>query len=101
MQLFPLLKGIATFVPGLYDPKRGATGGSVTARYCYSVWLRHLRTVHASKEGDAAIVVEAQTAHELGHDVVVVTADRALAQRVEHVGCRTMSPSWLLSVIST
>ena len=61
----------------------------------------HLRTVHASKEGDAAIVVEAQTAHELGHDVVVVTADRALAQRVEHVGCRTMSPSWLLSVIST
>ena len=61
----------------------------------------HLRTVHAPKEGDAAIVVEAQTAHELGHDVVVVTADRALAQRVEHVGCRTMSPSWLLSVIST
>ncbi len=61
----------------------------------------HLRTVHAPKEGDAAIVVEAQTAHELGYDVVVVTADRALAQRVEHVGCRTMSPSWLLSVIST
>ena len=60
----------------------------------------HMRTVHASRDGDAAIVEEARTAHELGHDVVVVTADRALAQRVEHVGCRTMSPSWLLSVLS-
>jgi predicted RNA-binding protein with PIN domain len=61
----------------------------------------HLRTVHAPKDGDAAIVVEARTASELGHDVVVVTADRTLAQRVEHLGCRTMSPSWLLSVISS
>ena len=60
----------------------------------------HLRTVHAPKDGDAAIVLEARTASELGHEVVVVTADRTLAQRVEHLGCRTMSPSWLLSVIS-
>ncbi len=60
----------------------------------------HLRTVHAAKDGDATIVEEARTARELDHDVVVVTADRALAQRVEHVGCRTMSPSWLLDVIS-
>ena len=60
----------------------------------------HLRTVHAPKDGDAAIADEAQTARELGNDVVVVTADRGLAQRVEHVGCRTMSPSWLLDQIS-
>ena len=61
----------------------------------------HLRTVHAAKDGDAAITDAARTARELGHDVVVVTADRALAQSVELVGCRTMSPSWLLDVIST
>jgi hypothetical protein len=57
----------------------------------------HLRTVHASKDGDASIIKEAGAAVEKGHDVVVITADRALAQRVESLGCRTMSPSWLLA----
>lgn len=57
----------------------------------------HLRTVHASKDGDAAIIKEATGARVNGHDVVVITADRALAQRVESLGCRTMSPSWLLA----
>jgi predicted RNA-binding protein with PIN domain len=56
----------------------------------------HLRTVHAPKDGDSALTAEARTAREQGHDVVVITADRALAQRVELLGCRTMSPSWLL-----
>jgi predicted RNA-binding protein with PIN domain len=59
----------------------------------------HLRTVHAAKDGDAAIIKEAAAASEQGHEVVVITADRALAQRVESVGCRTMSPSWLLAVL--
>ena len=59
----------------------------------------HLRTVHASKDGDATIIKEAAAAREHDHDVVVITADRALAQRVELLGCRTMSPSWLLAVL--
>ncbi len=59
----------------------------------------HLRTVHATKDGDAAIVEEAAAARERGHDVVVITADRALAQRVESLGCQIMSPSWLLAHI--
>ena len=59
----------------------------------------HLRTVHAAKDGDATIVKESRGALDQGHDVVVVTADRALAQRVETLGCRTMSPSWLLAVL--
>lgn len=59
----------------------------------------HLRTVHAAKDGDACIVEEARSAQEKGHDVVVITADRSLAQRVESLGCRTMSPSWLLAHI--
>jgi SAM-dependent methyltransferase len=37
-----ILSGLATFVPGLIDRGQKGTGGSVSARYCYSVWLRHL-----------------------------------------------------------
>ena len=39
-----LVKGIATHVPMLDKLRinRAATGGSNSARYCYSVWLRHL-----------------------------------------------------------
>jgi predicted RNA-binding protein with PIN domain len=61
----------------------------------------HVRTVHAGKDGDASIIKESGSAREQGHDVVVITADRALAQRVESLGCRTMSPSWLLAHIET
>lgn len=42
-----LIKGTATFIPGsnhLFSRKR--TGGSESARYCYSVWLRHLVMAH-------------------------------------------------------
>jgi predicted RNA-binding protein with PIN domain len=56
----------------------------------------HLRTVHAPRDGDSAITAEARSARESGDDVTVVTADRALRQRVEILGCRTMSPGWLL-----
>lgn len=31
--------------------------------------------------------------------MVVVTADRALAQRVEAVGAQTLSPNWLYSLL--
>jgi predicted RNA-binding protein with PIN domain len=59
----------------------------------------HLRTVHASKDGDSTIVAEARTAREHGDDAVVVTADRELRQRVEVLGARTMGPGWLLDLI--
>ena len=42
MELLPLVKGIATWIPLLYNASRGRTGGTGSARYCYSVWLRHL-----------------------------------------------------------
>jgi Methyltransferase domain len=35
-----LLSGMSTYVPW-YD-RKGFTGGTDSARYCYSVWLRHL-----------------------------------------------------------
>ena len=39
-----LIKGVLTYVPVVngWRQRRGATGGSDSARYCYSVWLRHL-----------------------------------------------------------
>jgi hypothetical protein len=61
MDLYPVLKGMATYVPFLYRATRGNTGGSVDARYCYSVWLRHLIRVH-----DAGLPDNPKTVAELG-----------------------------------
>jgi len=41
-----LLSGLATWIPG-YDRAR-VTGGTDSARYCYSVWLRHFVLAQAS-----------------------------------------------------
>ena len=42
MQLLPLIRGLAPWLPLAYDARRGRTGGTSSGRYCYSVWLRHL-----------------------------------------------------------
>lgn len=54
-----------------------------------------VRTVHAPGEGDDEIVRQAAEATAVGHDVVVVTADRGLRERVEVLGASTVGPSWL------
>ena len=59
----------------------------------------HLRTVHAARDGDSAIVKASAAAREKAHEVTVITADRALQMKVEALGCRTMSPTWLLDLI--
>jgi hypothetical protein len=51
-----------------------------------------VRIVHAPGEGDDTIVAIA----ERGEDAVVVTADRALAERVRAVGAEVRGPRWLL-----
>lgn len=58
-----------------------------------------LRTVHATRDGDSAVVSAAGAAVGAGGSVVVVTADRALAQRVEALGAQVLSPSWLHSML--
>lgn len=37
--------GILTFIPGVYNlrAKKLGSGGSYSARYCYSVWMRHIK----------------------------------------------------------
>lgn len=48
MRIRTLVHGIATFVPGVRYLRAKGTGGSNSARYCYSVWLRHLLMAHRS-----------------------------------------------------
>lgn len=65
--LIHILKGIATWIPGLYRASAGSTGGTDSARYCYSVWMRHL--VLAGKSGLATnprVVAEVGPGDSLG-----------------------------------
>jgi predicted RNA-binding protein with PIN domain len=57
-----------------------------------------LHTVHAPASGDDAIVeaVTDRLATGGGSEVVVVTADRVLRDRVKAVGAGSLGPAWLL-----
>jgi hypothetical protein len=57
-------------------------------------------TVHAPGSGDDEIVQQVSTRRAAGDDVVVVSADRGLRQRVAASGGFFVGPSWLLSRIS-
>lgn len=56
MNLRPIAAGISSYLPG---PLRLAigTGGTDSARYCYSVWLRHLVTLNRNGLGTVPRVV--------------------------------------------
>jgi predicted ribonuclease YlaK len=56
----------------------------------------HVRTVHAPRDGDSAIIAEVAARRERGAQVVLVSADHVLRGRCEGLGARAMSPSWLL-----
>jgi rRNA-processing protein FCF1 len=59
-----------------------------------------VHTVHAPGSGDDEIVDQARARSEAGDDVMVVTADRALRERVAAAGCSWVGPSWLLDQLS-
>jgi hypothetical protein len=61
MYLRPIARGLATWIPGARRLFAGGTGGSTSARYCYSVWLRHLVMAHQGRQPD-----EFPTIAELG-----------------------------------
>ncbi|WP_206050824.1 hypothetical protein [Nocardioides speluncae] len=56
----------------------------------------HVRTVHAKRSGDDAIVAEIRRAADAGDRVTAVTADRGLRAAAEVAGATVFSPSWLL-----
>ncbi len=47
-EVWPVLKGVLTFLPGIYRAGANAAGGSIDPRYCYAVWLRHRVCVRAA-----------------------------------------------------
>lgn len=60
-----------------------------------------VRTVHAQGSGDDAIVGQVRTHTADGDEVEVVTADRALRERVRAAGGSSVGPSWLLDQIES
>ena len=42
----PLVRGLATYIPGAGRVLSRRTGGTDTGKYCYSIWLRHLVMAH-------------------------------------------------------
>jgi hypothetical protein len=56
-------------------------------------------TVHAPKDGDTAIIDQVRRAVDGGDQVTAITADRVLGARLEGLGARSMSPSWLLDLL--
>ena len=55
-----------------------------------------VQVVHATGEGDDTIAAAAAAA---GEPVTVISADRALAERVRRVGGDVVGPRWLLDVL--
>jgi predicted RNA-binding protein with PIN domain len=56
-------------------------------------------TVHAPKDGDTTIIEQVRRAVDAGDQVTAITADRVLAARLDGLGARSMSPSWLLDLL--
>jgi hypothetical protein len=46
MKVSQVLYGLATFIPGVQPIFGRGGGGTKSARYCYSVWMRHLIEAH-------------------------------------------------------
>jgi predicted RNA-binding protein with PIN domain len=56
-----------------------------------------VHTVHAPGSGDDAVVELVDELRTAADDVLVVTADRGLRQRVAAAGGASVGPSWLLA----
>lgn len=48
MSIRPVLRGLATYLPVIGRYVGQKTGGTDSARYCYSVWMRHLVQANAN-----------------------------------------------------
>src|SRR5438552_5002216 len=67
LKIWQLLYGIATFVPGVNAVFGRGAGATSSARYCYSVWLRHLVTAVANGlKAPPRVVAELGPGNSLG-----------------------------------
>lgn len=62
-----VLVGLATYLPGMYERLTRGPGGTDSARYCYSVWLRHMVRAHqAGVWNDPKTIAELGPGNSLG-----------------------------------
>jgi len=63
-----IVKGLGTYIPGIAAYRAKGTGGTNVARYCYSVWLRHLVMAHRNGlcRGSPATILELGPGDSLG-----------------------------------
>jgi hypothetical protein len=61
-----ILSGLSTYIPGY--ARKGFTGGTDSARYCYSVWLRHLTLAarHAGVNPNPKVIAELGPGDSIG-----------------------------------
>jgi hypothetical protein len=73
MILMRVVRGLITYVPAIEKYMPQSTGGTDSARYCYSVWLRHLAMARASKlPDDPRVVGELGPGDSLGIGVMAL-----------------------------
>jgi hypothetical protein len=82
----------ATVATGRLDPPVTIVLEGRSRAGADAVEVDGVEVVHAPGEGDDTIVAVA----EANQDVVVVTADRGLTERVRAVGGDVVGPNWLL-----
>ncbi len=62
-----IVRGTATYIPGLRRRFGKGTGGTISARYCYSVWLRHLTLADANGlNSNPSVIAELGPGDSLG-----------------------------------
>jgi hypothetical protein len=67
MTVRQLASGILSYVPGINNFLLRKTGGTESARYCYSVWLRHLKMAYKNgMEKHPQIIAELGPGDSLG-----------------------------------
>ena len=73
MALKPILRGLATYVPLARRFTNRGSGGTDSARYCYSVWLRHLVSLQAAGLGSKwPVVAELGPGDSLGTGIAAL-----------------------------
>jgi hypothetical protein len=87
-KLIPIARGMIQHLPGVkkLQPKR--TGGTITSRYCYSVWMRHLKNWNKFNEKIPEIVAELGPGDSLG------TGLAALLSGSKHLYSLDVVKSW-------
>jgi len=65
-KLIPIAKGIVKHIPGVKKLYHKTTGGTIESRYCYSVWMRHLKNWNTVYSEIPEIIAELGPGDSLG-----------------------------------